>query len=229
MASSGRSPPSRTRCSISRMVSVVMIWIRAGSCALTGRVLQAASAACITVFSGTSKAAAARRQSSNSGEAFHSSPCQEPVLIWITPNSVSTGVVSRARMTRFSSRTRMPKVVVSRKINCCKWSASAALQSTVSSVPRRPFFMVTGALITSSAPRSNANCAVCARTWGLRSSTAHSNTVTLSAVKGDACAISPMLTRNTLGNRSGLRVPGPVADRLGSHHRGGFEPAVQRS
>src|SRR5271156_2105430 len=75
----------------------------AGSCALTGRVRQAVSAACMTVFSETSKAAAARRQSSNSGAAFHSSPCQEPVLIWITPNSVSTGVVSRARMTRFSS------------------------------------------------------------------------------------------------------------------------------
>ena len=45
------------------------------------RVRHAFIAACMTVFSGTSKAAAARRQSSNSGAAFHSSPCHEPVLI----------------------------------------------------------------------------------------------------------------------------------------------------
>ena len=45
------------------------------------RVRHAAIAACITVLRGTSKAAAALRQSSNSGAAFHSAPCQEPVLI----------------------------------------------------------------------------------------------------------------------------------------------------
>src|ERR1700742_2213570 len=46
------------------------------------RVRHAANAACMTIFNGTPKAAAARRQSSNSGAAFHSSPCQEPVLMW---------------------------------------------------------------------------------------------------------------------------------------------------
>src|SRR5580658_9992980 len=57
------------------------------------RVRHAFIAACMTVLRGTSKAAAARRQSSNSGAAFHSSPCQEPVLTWITPKSVCTGVL----------------------------------------------------------------------------------------------------------------------------------------
>src|SRR6201999_3789871 len=89
---------------------------------LVRRVCHAVNAACITTFSGTSKAAAARRQSSYSGAAFHSSPCQEPLLMWITPKSVCTGVSSRARMTRRSSRTRIPNVVVSRKISCCRRS-----------------------------------------------------------------------------------------------------------
>src|ERR1700759_4107430 len=53
----------------------------AAGCKPPWRMRQAASAACMTVFRGTSNAAAARRQSSNSGAAFHSSPCPKPGLM----------------------------------------------------------------------------------------------------------------------------------------------------
>ena len=69
---------------------------------------------------------------------------------------VSTDRWLRSRQMRRSCRTRTPSVLVSVRISCSNAELSEGLQSTVRSVPGRPFFMITGVSITSSAPVASA-------------------------------------------------------------------------
>ncbi len=115
---------------------------------------------------------------------------------------------------------RTPSVLVSVRISRSSAALSAGLHSTVSSVPGRPFFMITGVSIASSAPRASAVSATYASTCGDRSSSAVSSTVTVSQfVAWDFSAIasgshlSPTLIRSTLGKSFEFRVPAPYPIR----------------
>src|SRR5277367_6492464 len=100
----------------------------------------ATSAACITCFSGTLRSRAARVQSSYSGIQFRSSPLRDPIFTRIIPYAVSTSTNRRCNMTRSSSRTRTPSVVVSRNSRDSNTSRRSGRQSKVRRLPKRPFF-----------------------------------------------------------------------------------------
>ena len=88
--------------------------------------------------------------------------------------------------------------------------------------------MVTGALITSAAPCSSASCAVCARTCGLRSSTAHSEHRYRFLVKSRRLRNLADADAHDIGKALGITRPCAIADRVRTHHRSGFKAAVQR-
>ena len=111
---------------------------------------------------------------------------------------------------------RTPSVLVSVRISRSSAALSAGLHSTVSSVPGRPFFMITGVSIASSAPCASAVSATYASTCGDRSSSAVSITVTVSQFSPAIASVSlasPTLTRSTLGNSFEFRVPAPYPIR----------------
>ena len=156
---------------------------------------------------------------SNSGIARSVPSGRTAAFTRTTPNFVWTSKMRLGNSMRRSSRTRTPSVEVSRRTASASRRASAGSHTTTSHSPLRPFFMVTGATIASSAPSASRRWSAAGHELGIvvvdRGLEHGHGALGASAGAGGSC--QPLAEQQPQDVRVARRtrgVPAPVPDAL---------------
>src|SRR5438105_3662333 len=137
----------------------------------------ASAASLITV----ARSPPSRRQSSYSGATSTGLPSSSLTLTRTRPRPVSTSIVRRPAISRLAGVIRTPRLVPRARTSLASSSARPGSASTESCWPGRPFFMRTGASVTSRAPAASRSSMSGASRFGAMSSRLASITVTVAA------------------------------------------------